>query len=91
MLLRPDCAEPPVALSEKHKVSNSVCPVPTPGGNLFCAFVNVELTHEDGVVMSRSAAQKFPCTATLTIKTDLSRDRVPEVNTFAEPHSGRWW
>lgn len=63
-----------------------------PGLNLFVAFINTDLTYEDGVVMSVSAARKFKYLCMKRITLALG-SKFPTVGSFIDPfskfHGGR--
>ena len=48
---------PDVLPSPEHLIEGSLCSMP--GLNLRVVFMNMHLTHEDGMVMSRSASARF--------------------------------
>ena len=62
-----------------------------PGLNLFCVFMNMELTYEDGMVLSRSAARRFEYVANISVYLDPTRDTIPARQSHIAPYSIRWW
>ncbi len=61
-----------------------------PGMNLFTIFCNMDLTYEDGMVMSRSTADKFKYICRKKVKLwDMSM--VPAMNSKVPPFSRPWW
>lgn len=62
-----------------------------PGLNLYCIFMNMEHTHEDGIVMSRSAARRFKYKALVSVYLAPSTDTIPKVSTVIKSYSTPWW
>ena len=62
-----------------------------PGLNMFCIFVNLELTYEDGMVMSRSAASRFKYVSTTSVYLDPHKYNIPQVDDVIMPFSVAWW
>jgi hypothetical protein len=62
-----------------------------PGLDLFCIFVNLELTYEDGMVMSRSAASKFKYVSTTSIYLNPHKYNIPQVDDVIVSFSVAWW
>jgi hypothetical protein len=55
MVLIPNYKEVPITVA--GGVSEAIRSIP--GRNLFAVFMNMELTHEDGMLMSRSGLRSF--------------------------------
>jgi DNA-directed RNA polymerase beta subunit len=62
-----------------------------PGLNLFAIFVNLELTYEDGMVLSRSAAARFKYSATVSVYLSPVTDTIPMLGDVVDPFSANWW
>ena len=58
---------------------------------MFCIFVNLELTYEDGMVMSRSAASRFGYVSTTSVYLDPHKYDIPQVDDVIMPFSVAWW
>jgi hypothetical protein len=86
MVLIPNYKEVPITVA--GGVSEAIRSIP--GRNLFAVFMNMELTHEDGMLMSRSGAKKFPYTAIVTVSIDPAKHKIPDKGGIVEPHSVGW-
>jgi RNA polymerase Rpb2, domain 6 len=62
-----------------------------PGLNLLVVFMNMELTYEDGMVMSRSAARRFGYEATISVYLNPAVNTIPLLGDVVEPFSTVWW
>jgi DNA-directed RNA polymerase beta subunit len=51
----------------------------------------MELTYEDGMVLSRSAAKKFEYTAYVSVQLNPAVSKVPNVGDTVEPYGESWW
>ena len=80
---------PDFLLTTNHVISGSQRSFP--GLNLFAVFMNMHLTHEDGVVMSRSASERFKYKAEINRTLSVFDRHIPDVGTIIEPYSRNWW
>ena len=84
MILMPDfmpCAE--------HLIEDGADSMP--GLNLQVVFMNMHLTYEDGMVMSRSASQRFRYTAEIHRVVPASERNIPDQGSNVDPYSRNWW
>ncbi len=58
-----------------------------PGLDLFAVFVNLELTYEDGMVLSRSAAARLKYNASVSVYLSPYSDTIPVLGYIIEPFS----
>ena len=61
-----------------------------PGLNLFVVFMNMDLTYEDGIVLSSSAASKFKYLCVKRVVLHNAHD-IPELGSTIGPFSRVWW
>ena len=62
-----------------------------PGLNLFVIFMNMDLTYEDAMVMSRSTTYRFQYRAEVTRILGGNIAAVPPVGSNIDPYSKSWW
>jgi len=62
-----------------------------PGLNLRAVFMNMQQTYEDGIVMSRSASQRFNYEAEVRRTVNASDRNIPDVGATIDPWSYNWW
>lgn len=62
-----------------------------PGLNLYTIFMNMELTYEDGMVMSVSTARRFKYKAYHKIMINGGSTDIPKVGDMIDPFGKRWW
>ena len=53
--------------------------------------MNMKATYEDGMVMSRSASERFVYTAEVTRTLNMSSRHIPNIGTLIMPYQTEWW
>ena len=81
MVLMPQYRQPVIATTILPVVQDPLKHSCIPGLSLFCIFVNMRWTYEDGIVMSRSAARRFRYTANVSIYLGTSSNKIPSSET----------
>ena len=91
VVLRPNYSEPPCVVSDNCDYTDKRLLDCVPGLDVFAIFVNLELTYEDAIVMSRSAASRFKYTSKTSVYLSPSRFEIPKLNEEVAPFSTAWW
>lgn len=94
MLFVPQYSERPILMpdfisSADHMIANGADSMP--GLNLRVVFMNMLLTYEDGMVMSRTASERFRYTAEVHRIVSAHDKSIPDQSTRIEPYSTYWW
>jgi hypothetical protein len=80
----------PLMVLGDREVSDGSEEYTIPGLNLFTVFMNNDLTYEDGIAMSLSAANKFQYLCVKQVPIRNGPD-VPVKGTKVSPMSKSWW
>jgi len=91
VVLKPEYSEIPCVISDNCSYDDESSLKCIPGLNLFTIFVNLELTYEDAIVMSRSAARRFKYSSHTSVHLAPSGPRIPSIGEKISPFSTAWW
>jgi hypothetical protein len=91
VVLTPGHEEGLIATNCNSMVQDDSTVAHVPGLNLFCVFMNMQWTYEDGMVLSRTAAKRFNCAARASIYLDPVKDKTPLMGSEVIPHCVCWW
>lgn len=91
IVLTPKYNQKPCVMSANSYYTSDESLDNIPGLNLFAIFVNLELTYEDGIVMSRSAANRFGYTSKTSVHLTPIIDSIPDIDEVIKPFSVKWW
>lgn len=91
MKVRPVNTEAPI-LVPTHLYGQSIDKLKMiPGLNVYTVFMNMELTYEDGIVMSRSAAMRFEYDIAVIRVLTVPVSALPQKEDRIAPYSVPWW
>lgn len=62
-----------------------------PGLNLFAVFVNMQLTYEDAMVLSRTASLLFKYRVIVTRIISTASENIPKPQDIIKPYEREWW
>jgi len=91
VVLKPEYSEAPCIISDNCNYDDEGSLTCIPGLNVFTIFVNLELTYEDAIVMSRSAACRFKYTSHTSVHLPPSGSKIPSIGEKISPFSTAWW
>jgi hypothetical protein len=91
MILIPQYSDRLIATDCPAILGDAISQYHIPGLNLFCIFMNMEETYEDGMVLSRTAANRFKYISNISMYLHASRDDIPTIHSTILPHSVPWW
>jgi hypothetical protein len=81
----------PIVISDAVTYTNMKDLDTIPGLDVFAIFMNMELTYEDGMVMSRTGARRFHYKAEVSVSLNPRSQEIPTVGTTVEPYEKHWW
>ena len=91
MKIYPKYEEHPIIMPDFIRDSQTFINGCLPGLNLQVVFLNMEETYEDGIVLSRSAAERFSYSVECTKVLQVRSHNIPEPGCIVKPYSKSWW
>lgn len=91
IILAPNYKEAPCVISSNCVYSNEASLECIPGLDLFAIYVNIELTYEDAIVMSRSAATKLIYTCRISVYLNPVKHSIHDIGDTIALFDTTWW